>query len=319
MDWLEVTIETTAAGIEPLSDRLIAAGVGGFAVEDENDFEEFLEQHGEYWDYVDDALRRSKSGKHLVKLYVTANETGMETLLLIKEAVRGLPKDRQDVAFGTLQFHLTTMSEEDWANNWKQYYKPFKVGKKLYIRPVWEELPDDEGREVLVLNPGMSFGTGQHHTTGLCLELLEEYETEEMLDLGCGSGILSIAALLLGAKHATAVDIDVNAAKIASENALLNGFDENVFTALGGDILTDPLLQRRLGEKKYGLITANIVADVILPLLKIVPSLLAENGVFLISGIIASRSDEVLLAARKAGFSVLRGSTREDWCAYVLQ
>ena len=208
--------------------------------------------------------------------------------------------------------------DEDWENNWKIYYKPLEIGERLLVRPSWEQA-DDTGRIVLSLDPGMAFGTGSHHTTRMCLEFLEKTvkDGDDMIDLGCGSGILSIGALLLGAKEALAVDIDPIAEKIAYENAAMNDITPDKYTVLIGDVLSDTALQDRLCEKRYDVVAANIVASVIIELTKIVPRMIKPDGVYIMSGIIGERLDEVLAALEENGFEVLEVRAGDDWRAVM--
>ena len=213
--WIQASVFTTAEGIEPVCGRLYQLGINGLEIEDEADFKTFLEENRSAWDYVDEDLMEAMSGETNVKFYVTADAAGRETLQEAERTLAELKAMDTEGVFGSLRVTLADMDEEDWANNWKQYFKPLTVGEKILVLPDWETLSAPTDRTVFVINPGMSFGTGSHHTTRLCLERLETYIKPgmEVLDLGCGSGILSQVALLLGAKSATAVDIDPNAAK----------------------------------------------------------------------------------------------------------
>lgn len=220
---------------------------------------------------------------------------------------------------GSLRFVVRLADDEDWANNWKAYYKPLKIGSRLLVRPSWESLADAEGRTVLSLDPGMAFGTGSHHTTRMCLEYLEKIikNGDALLDLGCGSGILSIAGVLLGAKAALAVDIDPIAEKIAYENAELNGVGRDRYEVRIGDVLTDAALRTGLAARQYEVITANIVASVIIALLPVVPPLLKTGGAFITSGIIRERLDEVKDAIVSNGLTVVETNINEEWCAIL--
>ena len=207
------------------------------------------------------------------------------------------------------------MSEEDWANNWKAYYKPLEIGERLVVRPSWEAIGDTD-RVVLSLDPGMAFGTGTHQTTRLCLEFLERLvkNGDEMLDLGCGSGILSIAGLLLGASHAIAVDIDPIVETIAAENAAMNGIKDE-YRIMTGDILSDDGIKREISKQRYDIVTANIVASVIIKLAPQIPALLKDDGVFIASGIILERLDEVKNAFANNGLKVLEVKKLDEWSA----
>ena len=225
MEWLKVTIYTSSEGIEPLTGVLYQVGVTGVEIEDEADFYDFLENNKQYWDYVDEDLKKEKHKETSVNVYVSDNAAGHETLLEIKNQVALLKSRDEENLFGRLEVELDNISEEDWANNWKKFFHPIEVGKRILIKPEWEDLGKETDRVVFNVNPGMSFGSGTHHTTQLCIEALEEYikDDTQLLDLGCGSGILSIIGVMLGVGDATAVDIDPNAVDIAYENAERNG------------------------------------------------------------------------------------------------
>jgi ribosomal protein L11 methyltransferase len=320
MDWIQVVIYTTSKGIEPVTGRLYRLGAAGVEIEDENDFNDFLEHNRQYWDYVDDALREKMAGETRVKVYLADNEQGAQTLADIKAGMLELRALDAAQEFGRLAVDLAKMSEEDWANNWKQYFKPITVGEKIMIKPEWEELPPEaQGRTVFTVNPGMTFGTGAHETTRLCIEALERNvgEGSLVLDLGCGSGILSIIALLLGAAHAVAVDIDPIAQATAYENARLNGIGKDRYTVLTGDVITDGSLRAAISAQSYDVVVANIVADVIIALAPFVPPLLKEGGAFICSGIISQRRDEVAAALRENGLEPGGFYEEKGWAAIV--
>ena len=305
LKWLEVCLDTRQGELEPLCAQLTANGVTGLVIEDEEDFKAFLEQNRQYWDYVDDGLMERMKGVCRVKLYVT-DDAGGETQL--QTWLEGID----------LPYTTARLGENDWAHSWQKYYKPMPVGERLYIVPEWErEQPVPAGRVPLYLNPGLTFGTGSHASTQLCLMGLEEYTLPgcAVLDLGCGSGILSIAALALGAGEAAAVDIDPKAVDVAYENAALNRVDRTRYHVQAGNVLEDQDLSRTLARQRYDLVLANIVADVIIPLAVQVPALLAPEGVFLCSGIIDARGDEVAAALERQGLHVTRRREKNGWIA----
>ncbi len=314
MEWIQVAITTTPEGIDALCGILMELGINGFEIEDEGDFHRFLEENKKYWDYVDEELLEQKKGDTKVKIYVSNNESGANQLKLVQERLEELKGDE----FGSLSIEFTNMNEEDWAENWKQFFHPLKIGERVLIQPEWEPAEDTEGRVVFTVNPGMIFGTGSHHTTQLCIEQLEEKVKDGMrvLDLGCGSGILSIIALLLGASYAEAVDIDPNAEKIAYENAERNGVTKDNYVVHAGNILTDDALCARFESEKYDMVLANIVADVIIPLADIAPCFMKKDSIFITSGIIMSRIDEVKTALLK-NFEIVSVHEKKDWAAIV--
>ena len=303
--WLEIAVNTTPDMLDQVCTKLIAAGMEGLVIEDEGEFLRFLEQNRQYWDYVDQELLDRMKGITRVKFYVTDDQEGRKQL---ESYTRGLG----------WEYTVTPLTDDDWAYSWQKYYKPLSVGQKLYVVPQWEkDQPVPQGRRALYLNPGLTFGTGSHASTQLCLEGVEEHTRpgDSVLDLGCGSGILSIAALVLGADHATAVDIDPKAVDVAYENAALNQIGRDRYTVTSGDVISDSRLVQRLACERYNLVLANIVADVIIPLSARVPELLAENGVFLCSGIIDTRAGEVKAALEKNGLQVTHNREKHGWVA----
>lgn len=318
MDWIKAVIYTTSEGIEPVSGRLYALGITGIEIEDEQDFKDFLENNKQYWDYVDDELVRQKEGETKVSAYVSDNPSGYEILAAIKSSMSELKSLDTDNKFGRLDIDCSTLNEEDWANNWKKYFHPLEIGEKILIKPEWEEIKEPADRIVFNVNPGMTFGTGSHYTTQLCIENLEKYikPNSKMLDLGCGSGILSIISLMLGAQSATAVDIDPNAVDIAYENASRNSVDKSNYHVYAGNILTDETLQNKI-DGKYDVVAANIVADVIIGLTPIVRNYMTDNGIFITSGIIEDRIEDVKSALLENGFEIIDITQRKDWASIV--
>ena len=303
LKWLEVTLDTTREKLDELCARLTANGVTGFAVEDEADFRSFLEQNRQYWDYVDDQLLERMRGVCRVKLYVTDDADGKRQLAAWTAGI-------------DTPYTLSPLGDNDWAHSWQKYYKPMAVGEKLYIVPEWmREEPVPAGKVPLYLNPGLTFGTGSHSSTQLCLMGLEAYTVpgKPVLDLGCGSGILSIAALTLGASHAAAVDIDPKAVDVAYENAALNGIGRDRYRVLAGNVLDDEGLVADLARERYALVLANIVADVIIPLSARAGEFMDEGAVFLCSGIIDTRADEVAAALEKNGLHVFKRREQKGW------
>lgn len=316
MDWVEMDIFTTSEGVEPVTGCLLGLGINGFVIKDSKDFEEFLSDKSVNWDYIDDDLMGLKNCETTVTAYLPENAQGLENLEGVKSELKALKARDADKLFGRLEYELKNVKEEDWANNWKQYFKPIEIGEKLLIKPSWEKAEDNETRKILEIDPASSFGTGQHNTTRLCLELVEKDLTEgdRVLDLGCGSGILSIGAALLGAKECTAVDIDENSVRIAAENAAKNNIGEDKYTVFCGDITADAELREKIGSG-FDLVCANIVADVLIAMSGSFSYFLKEGGRLIVSGIIDMRKDEVLDVIKSQGFVLEEVRELEDWVA----
>ena len=316
MDWTEVNIYTTTEGIELVCSKLTDIGVKGFAIRDAEDFKEFLENKNGQWDYIDKDLLGLTDCETCITVYIPSNDQGAEMLTAIKSMLSEMRANDIEKLYGRLEAELTSIREEDWANNWKQYFKPFKVGEKLVIKPSWEDYDNADNRVILEIDPASSFGTGKHHTTRLCLELLEKNlnKGDDLLDMGCGSGILSIGAMLLGAGSAVGVDIEENAAATALENAEKNHISPDVYKTYYGNILSDEKLASEI-DRKYDIITANIVADVIIAMKDYFVRYLKKGGILIISGIIEERMDEVVAAVESAGFSNPEPYVKEGWAA----
>lgn len=315
MEWTEVNIYTSAEAIELLCAKLMDIGVKGFVIKDSEDFKEFLENKNGQWDYIDQDLMGLADCETCVTVYLPVNDQGADMLMSVKSMLAEMKAGDTDDIYGRLEAELSDIREEDWANNWKQYFKPFKVGEKLAVKPSWEEYSDDS-RIILEIDPASSFGTGQHHTTRLCLELIEKSmnKGDKILDLGCGSGILSIAAMLLGAESSVAVDIEENAAATAKENAEKNNISTEVYKTYFGNILSDEALADEIDDK-YDMITANIVADVLIAMKEYFVRYLKKGGILIISGIIEERMEEVLSAFESVGFIREEVSVKEGWAA----
>lgn len=317
MEWIIVSIYTTGRGVDFVCNALSDIGTDGFEIEDEAEFLNFLEENRKYWDYVDDELLKEKHKETRVKVYLKNDFSLSENLMNIKNALENLKKRDEDNSWGRLTFETDGINEEDWANNWKKFFHPIKIGKKILIEPEWEHSNEETDRIVFSVNPGMTFGTGSHYTTKLCIEFLEDSVNEKtsLLDLGCGSGILSIIGLLLGAADAVAVDIDPASEHVAAENAERNGADLSKYKIYIGDVISDGELFKKISGRKYDCIVANIVADVIIALLPKVKQLIAPGGIFICSGIIDDRLNDVKAALLKE--NITADTIREDggWAA----
>lgn len=316
MNWLEVKVDTAPAGLDAVSERLEALGVTGLVIDDEADFHDFLEHNHQYWDYVDDALMQEKRGLSRVTFYLPDDADGEKLLSDARAALSAL--EQANPACAPIHVAVGKMADSDWENNWKQFYKPMEIGERLIVIPEWESANVPAGRAALLLNPGLTFGTGSHATTRLCLTELEQqiHGGEKVLDLGCGSGILSIAALVLGASRAFACDIDEKCVDVAYENAALNGVGRDRYTVRWGDVLTDRQLQGEFGGE-YDIVVANIVADVIMGLSGRVRPFLKAGGLFLCSGIIDDRAEEVADKLRADGWTILKTRQSEGWFSYL--
>ncbi|MEA5095487.1 Ribosomal protein L11 methyltransferase [bioreactor metagenome] len=316
MNWIEVSIYTTTNGIEIINGALIKLGINDAVIEDASVFEDFLHDDTMNWDYYDEELTKMKDCESCIKVYLADNSQGNELFNEIKKFVENLKTEYMDVDFGRLEITTRTLNEEDWANNWKQYFKPFTVSDKIIIKPSWEEYNEStEGKLILEIDPGMSFGTGQHHTTRLCIEQIIKHMTEGMrvLDMGCGSGILSIASILLGAENCVGVDIDENAVRIAKENAELNNIYEDRFTVYCGDVTNDEKLQEKIGNNKYDMIAVNIIAQIIMGMSMTFPKFLKKGGLVIASGIIKKYLQDVLDNFKELGFEVIEINDSEEW------
>ena len=303
MQYIEVSADVAPELLEQRCQELSDLGVDGFVIESEEDFRDFLENNRQYWDYVDRDLEQRFTGASRIKFYLTDDEAGQALL----EQVRALCG----------QVSTAPIQNSDWENNWREYYKPIEVGERLIVVPEWEEVPES-GRVPLRLDPGLIFGTGSHATTRMCLAALEPYARPgvKLLDLGCGSGILGIGALVLGADYCLGCDVDPKAPDVVLSNAALNSLGPDRLKAVAGDIIADASLRRSFGGG-YDLVLANIVSDVIIPLAPHVPAFLRPGGIFITSGIIDGRQDEVRAAIEAAGLAIISHCFEDEWHCYT--
>jgi len=313
MKWIEITVFAAGEALDAVCGRLAMLGIDQVAIEQgREEIESLLRDTAKYWDFADiDALCANEP---CVRAYVADAGDNAALVGEVRASFEALGREAGG-ALGSLRVLSRTVDDEDWANAWKVNYKPFGVGERLFIRPSWEQDFDPRGRVVLSLDPGMAFGSGTHQTTRMCLEAIERRVKSgcTALDLGCGSGILAIAALRLGAARATLVDIDPVAEKVACENARMNGVGAGQIEILIGDLVADAALRGRIAHKRYGLVTANIVASVVVALLPFVRGAMEPDGVFIASGIIGERLDEVLSALGANGFEALEVNADGDW------
>lgn len=303
--WIEIEVVTSSEAVEAVSAMFYDMGASGVAIEDPNDVIESNTRPGD-WDYIDEKLLPQNLKDVKVKGYLVKDENINEKIDAIKKAVMklddyGIDKGKGDVL-------TREVKEQDWANAWKQYYKPFKIGKHVVIKPSWEDYIPERDDIVIEIDPGMAFGTGTHETTRMCIELLQEFIEggPEVFDIGCGSGILSIAASKLGASKVTGIDIDSVAVESARSNVKISGV-KNV------EILQGNLLD--MIHTKADIIVANIIADIIIKLCPEIPGYLNQNGVFISSGIISDRLGDVLKALKDNGFEILKVERQGEWAA----
>lgn len=318
MQWIELTIRTASAGIELLCAELTEAGFDSFMTDDSQQFQEFLEDSTDYWDYVDEALAEKMRSVSQVRLYLQ-EETAREDISAVQELLASLPARYPGCNFGPLTIALENVPEEDWENSWKKNYRPLPVGERLLVVPQWMTVDDYGGRLPVFLELGLAFGTGEHASTQMCMQALEGLVKggERVADLGSGSGILSVCALRLGAESAVGVDIDPAAEHIARENALRNGFDASRFSACTGNVIEDTALMQRLSAGGYDIVCANIVAGVLVQLMPIVPRFLKPQGIFLCSGILDQREEEVRQAIESAGLRIIGRQQLQNWRCLV--
>lgn len=320
MEWIEVKITTTAEGIEPLTGLLYDLGISGIIISDKDDFAQFLENNRKYWDYVDEELEKLKEAESSVTLYLSDDAVGAETLVAVRNMAETLKKGDADGEYGNLDVMVTNVKDEDWSENWKKYFHPLPLGERVLIVPEWEQenLDNPENRTVFTINPGMSFGTGSHESTQMCIEEIEKVvkDGDKILDLGCGSGILSVIALLLGAEKAVAVDIDDKAVEVAFSNLKLNKLSEEKITGYAGDITSDTELREKIGGG-YEIVVANIVSDVIIALAPFIRGFMKNGATFICSGIINERQTEVKEALENAGLLCENVRVRNEWSAII--
>lgn len=315
MQFDELTIHTTTAGSEVVSGVLFNEGITCFSVDDPQDLADLLENQYVPVDYVEDGLLR-EDGDVLVRVYLAQNEQGKIQKDGILAGIERLKAEKEDW-LGSLEVEFSVSDEKDWENNWKQYFHPLPIGERFLVVPSWEKA-EEEGRVVIEIDPASSFGTGRHETTYLCLEAVEKLSPEgkNILDMGCGSGILGIGAALLGAEHIDAVDIDMVASRIAEENAEKNNVADKM-DVFCGNVLTDEPFWNSFADKKYGIILANIVADIISDMLPLFDACLEDNGRLVCSGIISPRKEFVLDALERNGFEVEELKEKNDWVAII--
>ena len=302
MAWLEITIDTKSDHINSVVTRLTAKGFSDLVIEDQEEFEEFLEGNRDYWDYIDEDFQQRLQGLSRVKIYLEDTDTA------------GLSRLEGAVEELGLKMNVAALPETNWEESWKDNYPAVEVGKNLIVVPYWQA-EETNGRTPIILDPGLTFGTGAHASTQMVMEAMEETVRPgfRCLDLGSGSGILSLAALRLGAGTAIGVDIDPKAETSARENAAYNGFAAPEFTALTGNVTEDTDLMEQLSRQEYDLVLVNIVADVIIGLSPVLPHFLSPDTSLICSGILDSRLQDVVDALQRAGLQITAIHAKEDW------
>ena len=310
MEYTELTVSTTTGGADAVSALLMRLGAAGTQIIDKNDLPD-PDKPGRNWELMDRALLDEAPDDVRVKAWFAAEDAGRVLEALRLELPRMKAQDAEH-AFGALTLDVGSIREEDWANNWKQYFKPFRIGEHMVVKPTWEDWTAEPGDRIIEIDPGMAFGTGTHETTALCIELIERYYREgRLFDIGTGSGILAIAAALLGAKDVYAIDIDEDAVRVAKENVQLNGLSDAI-TVEKGDLLKGV-------RGTYDFAVANILAPVICMLAGPLMAYLTPGGYFVCSGIIREMRDDVFNALNAAGYTILEERARGDWCAFAAQ
>lgn len=308
MKWAEITIKTTTEAVEAITNILYEQNVGGVSIEDPKDFK-FQKKHDYDWDFVEEEIFNSGYDGVIIKTYITEERDVTDDINLIKEKIEGLKEFGIDV--GEAIVELSQVDEEDWANEWKNYYKPTKIGEKIVVKPTWEEYQKADTDLIIELDPGMAFGTGTHETTSMCIRELEKYVKPEskVFDIGCGSGILAIAAAKLGAKNVLAVDLDEVAVRVSKENIELNKVEGSV-RALHGNLM-------EVVTDKADIVVANIIADIIKLLAKDIKQFMKDDAIFISSGIIHAKVDEVKEALTENGLEIVHVESLGEWNAIV--
>ncbi len=319
MRYIEVKIYTTQEGIDPLTCILMDMGIAGFAIEDARDFQDLLNKKNSYdWDYIDESLMELKNIQSSITFYLEEAEENSSILKQLRETLDELKSDEhrsdESIDYGKLELVWKSVDDSDWKDNWKEYFKPARITDRIVIKPTWEAYEPTVDELVIEIDPGMAFGTGTHPTTSLCVKFLERYiepEKDNVLDVGCGSGILAIASALLGAKDVLAVDIDPIAVEVSKDNVELNHLSSKI-RVMEGD-LTKGL------REKADIVVANLMADLIVMLSKDVASHLKGKSIYISSGILIEKQAQVVSAIEECGFHILDIMEEGEWCAIAAQ
>ena len=311
MKWTEVLIKVDPQAVEAVTDILYGLGAQGVAIDEPVDVERLREDEL-YWDYIDEKLLENDTEETKIMAYFSEEETNLpEKIAVIREKIRNLTEFGLSIGSGTVE--LSNVNQEDWESAWKQYFKPVHVTDRIVVKPEWEEYSPQEGEIVIEIDPGMAFGTGTHETTSMCINQIEKNlkAGDMVIDIGSGSGILSMAAVLLGAEKATGVDLDPVAVRVALENVELNNLQDKIEILHGN--LTDVI------REKADIVVANIMADIILILLEDVRAFIKDDGLFISSGIIQEKRAAVEARLLEKNFSIVEVETKGEWCAITAQ
>ena len=311
MKWTEVLIKVDPQAVEAVTDILYGLGAQGVAIDEPVDVEKLREDEL-YWDYIDEKLLENDTEETKIMAYFSEEETNLpEKIAVIREKIRNLTEFGLSIGSGTVE--LSNVNQEDWESAWKQYFKPVHVTDRIVVKPEWEEYSPQEGEIVIEIDPGMAFGTGTHETTSMCINQIEKNlkAGDRVIDIGSGSGILSMAAVLLGAEKATGVDLDPVAVRVALENVELNNLQDKIDILHGN--LTDVI------REKADIVVANIMADIILMLLEDVREFIKDDGLFISSGIIQEKRAAVEARLLEKNFSIVEVETKGEWCAITAQ
>ena len=327
MKWKKLTLETTTEAVDLVSDMLSEIGICGIEIEDKVPITE-EEKKRMFIDILPEL--GEDDGVAVINFYLDVEEDEKE---VIAEVKKGLEELSTFVDIGTGRIKTSETEDKDWINNWKEFFKPFRVDDTIVIKPTWETLTEEKDTDLVIeIDPGTAFGTGSHETTKLCILNLKKYlkSGDAVLDLGCGSGILSIIGMKLGAKLAVATDIDENAVNASVENAEVNQLhvkrlssDEKVMREQGlleildGNVIEDAALRNNIGLACYDIVVANILADVIIPLSKVVGEFMKPGSVFISSGIIDMKEEEVKAALLQNGFEIIEITRMGDWVSII--
>ena len=311
MKWTEVLIKVDPQAVEAVTDILYGLGAQGVAIDEPVDVQKLREDEL-YWDYIDEKLLENDTEETKIMAYFSEEETNLpEKIAVIKEKIRNLTEFGLSIGSGTVE--LSNVNQEDWESAWKQYFKPVHVTDRIVVKPEWEEYSPQEGEIVIEIDPGMAFGTGTHETTSMCINQIEKNlkAGDRVIDIGSGSGILSMASVLLGAEKATGVDLDPVAVRVALENVELNNLQDRIEILHGN--LTDVI------REKADIVVANIMADIILILLEDVREFIKDDGLFISSGIIQEKRAAVEARLLEKNFSIVEVETKGEWCAITAQ